>query len=143
MKLDSLYATNNHFADRDLVTMVKIRMTTAQRNITGSQEVIVISQQEGTQGAGMRSEVLYFDFWGYDFTKQESYFFNSNQQLVASLPNNPITISTPCIANKTHSTLFFAYGNKESGPPPSERGPYLWDGHPAELYSVSFHRQSG
>ncbi len=109
---DSLYTTKNHFAGRDLVTMVKIRMTTAQRNIAGSQEVLVITKKAGTTGAGIRSEVLYFDFWGYDFTKQEPYFFNSNQQLVASLEKNPITISTPCIANKSHYTLFFAYGNK-------------------------------
>ncbi len=109
---DSLYATNNHFADKDLVTMVKIRMTAAQRNIVGNQEILVITKKAGTQGAGIRSEVLYFDFWGYDFTKQEPYFFNSNQQVVASLSDNPITTSTPCIANRSHYTLFFAHGNK-------------------------------
>ncbi|MBR4968157.1 MAG: hypothetical protein IKY19_08015 [Bacteroidaceae bacterium] len=108
---DSLYATKNHFANRELISMVKIRMTPSQKNITGHQEFLAMSKLAGTPGVSTRSEVLYTDFWGYDYTNQESVFYTANQQLT-TLMNNPITISTPCIANKTFYTLFFADGNK-------------------------------
>ena len=108
---DSLYATKNHFTNRELITMVKIRMTQNQKNLVGHQEFLAMSKLAGTPGASTRTEVLYTDFWGYDYVNQASLFYVANQQLQAIMMNNPITISTPCIANKTHFTMFFADGN--------------------------------
>ena len=108
---DSLYATKNHFANRELITMVKIRMTQAQKNQTGHQEFLAMSKLAGTPGVSTRTEVLYTDFWGYDYVNQSSVFYVANQQLTTMM-NNPVKISTPCIANKTYYTMFFADGNK-------------------------------
>ena len=108
---DSLFASKNHFANRELITMVKIRMTQAQKNQTGHQEFLAMSKLAGTPGVSTRTEVLYTDFWGYDYVNQTSVFPVANQQ-VTTMMNNPIKISTPCIANKTYYTMFFADGNK-------------------------------
>ena len=108
---DSLFATKNHFANRDLITMVKIRMTAEQKSITGHQEFLAMTKLAGTPGISTRTEVLYTDFWGYDYVNQEPVFYTANAQLTTMM-NNPIKISTPCIANKTHYTLFFADGNR-------------------------------
>ena len=71
----------------------------------------VKTQRIGDGGAGTQSEVLYTDFWGYDYVNQKPFFYTANTQ-VANLENNPIKITTPSIANNTHFTLFFADGNK-------------------------------
>ncbi|MBO5665209.1 MAG: hypothetical protein J6S03_03335, partial [Bacteroidaceae bacterium] len=67
---DSLFAKKNHFANRELITMVKIRMTQAQKNQTGHQEFLAMSKLAGTPGVSTRTEVLYTDFWGYDYVNQ-------------------------------------------------------------------------
>ncbi len=108
---DSLFATKNHFANRELITMTKISMTQQQKNVAGHQEFLAMSKLAGTPGVSTRSEVLYTDFWRYDYVNQETVFFTSNTQLT-TLMNNPIKSSTPCIANKTYYTLLFADGNK-------------------------------
>ena len=108
---DSLYASKNHFANRDLITMVKIRMTPEQKSVTGHQEFLAMTKLAGTPGISTRTEVLYTDFWGYDYVNQEPVFYTANTQLTTMM-NNPIKISTPCIANKTYYTLLFADGNK-------------------------------
>ena len=108
---DSLYSSKNHFANRELITMVKIRMTPAQKSVTGHQEFLAMTKLAGTPGVSTRTEVLYTDFWDYDFVNQEPIFYVANQQLTTMM-NNPIKISTPCIANKTYYTLFFADGNR-------------------------------
>ena len=108
---DSLYATKNHFANRELITMVKVRMTAEQKSVTGHQEFLAMTKLAGTPGISTRTEVLYTDFWGYDYVNQASVFHVANQQLTTMM-NNPIKISTPCIANKTYYTMFFADGNK-------------------------------
>ena len=108
---DSLYSSKNHFANKELVSMTKIRMTAEKKSITGHQEFLAITQRIGDGGAGTQSEVLYTDFWGYDYVNQKPFFYTANTQ-VANLENNPIKITTPSIANNTHFTLFFADGNK-------------------------------
>ena len=108
---DSLFSTKNHFAERELITMTKIRMTPGDKALAGQQEFLIMSQLKGYDGAQIRSEVLNVFFWGYDFVKQDYLFDNKNIQ-VSNLSNNPIKTSTPCIANKAHGTLFFA--NKRS-----------------------------
>lgn len=108
---DSLYSSANHFANRELITMVKIRMTAEQKSVNGHQEFLAMTRLAGTPGVSTRSEVLYTDFWGYDYVNQQPVFYTANTQLTTMM-NNPIKISTPCIANKTHFTLFFADGNR-------------------------------
>ena len=108
---DSLFASKNHFANRELITMVKIRMTAEQKSISAHQEFFAMTKLAGTPGISTRSEVLYTDFWGYDYVNQQPIFYTANTQL-ATMMNNPIKISTPCIANKTYYTLFFADGNR-------------------------------
>ena len=108
---DSQFESANYFANRELITMVNIRMTQNQKNLVGHQEFLAMSKLAGTPGVATRSEVLYTDFWGFDYVNQASLFYVANQQF-ATIKNNPITISTPCIANKTYYTLLFADGNK-------------------------------
>ena len=108
---DSLFASKNHFANRELITMVKIRMTQEQKNQTGHQEFLAMTKLAGTPGVSTRTEILYTDFWGYDYVNQTSLFYVANQQLTTMM-NNPVKITTPCIANKTYYTMFFADGNK-------------------------------
>ena len=108
---DSQFESANYFANRELITMVNIRMTQNQKNLVGHQEFLAMSKLAGTPGVATRTEVLYTDFWGYDYVNQASLFYVANQQF-ATIKNNPITISTPCIANKTYYTLLFADGNK-------------------------------
>ena len=108
---DSQFESANYFANRELITMVNIRMTQNQKNLVGHQEFLSMSKIAGTPGVATRTEVLYTDFWGYDYVNQASLFYVANQQF-ATIKNNPITISTPCIANKTYYTLLFADGNK-------------------------------
>ena len=86
-------------------------MTPSQKNIVGHQEFLAMTKLAGTPGVSTRTEVLYTDFWGYDYTNLVSVFYTANQQLTTMM-NNPIKITTPCIANKTFYTLFFADGNK-------------------------------
>lgn len=107
------YSRKNHFVNRELVTMVNIRMTAAQKSETGHQEFLAMTRLAG-YGAdiSLRTEVLYTDFWGYDFVNNKPLFYNAYVQLVAMMLNNPIKISTPCIANRTYFTLLFADGNK-------------------------------
>ena len=108
---DSLFASKNHFANRELITMVEIRMTAEQRSVSGHQEFLAMTKLAGLPGVSTRSEVLYTDFWGYDYVNQKPIFYTANTQL-ETIMNNPINLSTPCIANKSHGTLFFAEGNK-------------------------------
>ena len=91
--------------------MVKVRMTAEQKSVTGHQEFLAMTKLAGTPGISTRTEVLYTDFWGYDYVNQEPVFYTANTQLTTMM-NNPIKISTPCIANKTYYTLLFADGNK-------------------------------
>lgn len=115
---DSLYASKNHFVNRKLVTMVKIRMTPEQKSVTGHQEFLAMTTLADDPGVSTCTEVLYTDFWGYDYVNQTPVFHFANQQFTTMIDkttmtdNNPINISTPCIANKTHYTMFFATGNQ-------------------------------
>ena len=108
---DSLFSTKNHFADMELVTMTEIRMTQKQKSITGHQEFLAMTRIAGDGGRGTQTQVLYTDFWGYDYVNQKPVFFTENTQ-VENLMKNPVEITTPCIANKTNYTFFFADGNK-------------------------------
>lgn len=108
---DSLFPIKNHFLNRELVTMTKIYMTPEQKNKTGHQEFFAMSSEIGNPRALVRTDVLYTDFWGYDYENQQTVFYNSNSKSVSNFSNNPIGVGTPCIANKTYGTLLFADGN--------------------------------
>ncbi len=112
LELDNpLFETENHFAGRDLVAMVKIRMTPAQRRSVGHQEFLAMSTLAETPGDSTRVEVLYSDFWKYDYVNNKSSFYTAYQQYAnIDMASCPITISTPCIANRKYYTLFFAKG---------------------------------
>ena len=85
-------------------------MTTAQKVTAGGrQEFLILSNITGTPIT--RSEVLYTDFWGYDFVEMKPTFTTANTSQ-ASIPANPLTVETPCVANKTYYSLLFADGNK-------------------------------
>lgn len=107
---DSLFRDKNHFVNRSLVAMAKVAMTTAQKVTAGDrQEFLILSNITGTPIT--RSEVLYTDFWGYDFVEMKPTFTTANTSQ-ASIPANPLTVETPCVANKTYYSLLFADGNK-------------------------------
>lgn len=108
MLSDKEFVKKNYFANRNLVAMTKIRMTPEQLAKTGNRnEFLIIT------GVSIiaRSEVLYTDFWGYDFVEQKPTFSVSDTHQGA-LANSPVKVETPCIANKTYNTLLFADGNK-------------------------------
>lgn len=106
------FASKNHFANRDLVTMVKVNMTTEQKSTAGGHnKFLAITKLAGTPGVGARSEVLYTDFWGYDFVNNQPTFYTANTK-TGTLMNSPLTTTTPCVANETYYTLLFATGNR-------------------------------
>ena len=106
------FTSKNHFANRQLITMVKINMTTEQKNTVGGHgKFLAITKIAGTAGSGARSEVLYSDFWGYDFVNNKPTFYTSHTKS-GTLNNSPLTPTTPCIAYETPPALFFATGNR-------------------------------
>lgn len=105
---DEEFESKNYFSGSSLVAMTKIRMTTSQKVSSGSrQEFLILTQKIPST----RSEVLYTDFWGYDFEKDEI-TFNTANTVQGVLLNSPLQASTPCVANKTYYSLLFADGNK-------------------------------
>lgn len=110
MLTDKDFASKNYFANRELVAMTKIEMTKDQiSKADNRQDVLVISKVKNTPIC--RSEVVFADFWGYDFVELKPTFTTSNTQ-TGQLAASPIGIETPCVANKTFYTLLFADGNK-------------------------------
>lgn len=105
------YSKKNHFAGREFITMVDIRMTAEQKSETGHQEFLAMSMLAGQGGISTKTEVLYTDFWAHDFVNNKPVFYNVNVQMADLMGNNPIKITTPCIANKTYYTLLFADKN--------------------------------
>lgn len=107
---DSLFKSRNYFANRSLVSMTKVRMTQAQKSTTGDrQEFLILTNITNTPIT--RSEVLYTDFWGYDYVEMKPTFTTSNT-VQGALMNSPLKPETPCVANKTYYSLLFADGNK-------------------------------
>ena len=105
---DPDFATKNYFNGNDLIAMTKIRMTAAQKMNAGDrQEFLIITRKI----PNTRSEVLYTDFWGYDFTNNEITFTTAHTTQ-GLLMKSPLTVETPCLANKTFYSLLFADGNK-------------------------------
>ena len=110
MANDTLFASKNYFNNRDLVAMTKVNMTQTQKTNSGErQEFLIISNVANTPIA--RSEVMYTDFWGYDYVELKPTFTTANTTQGA-LVNSPLKITTPCVANKTFYSLLFADGNK-------------------------------
>lgn len=109
LKLDDAeFDSKNHFSGSNLVAMTKINMTTSQKISAGDrQEFLIITQKI----PNTRSEVLYTDFWGYDYEKNEV-TFTSVHSSQGVLLKSPLGINTPCVANKTYYSLLFADGNK-------------------------------
>lgn len=110
MLSDSLFKSKNYFNNRNLVAMTKIRMTQAQKSASGDrQEFLVVTNIANTPIT--RSEVMYTDFWGYDFAEMTHTFTTANTTQGA-LVNSPFKVNTPNVANKTFYSLLFADGNK-------------------------------
>lgn len=107
---DTLFASKNYFNNRNLVAMTKVQMTDEQKQTAGGrQEFLILTNVAGTPIT--RSEVLYTDFWGYDYTENKPIFTTANTAQ-GPLPNSPLKAETPCVANKTFYSLLFADGNK-------------------------------
>lgn len=105
---DPLFESKNYFNGSNLLAMTKIRMTASQKMNAGDrQEFLIITQKIPNS----RSEVLYTDFWGYDFDKNEVTFTTAHTTQ-GLLMKSPLQVNTPCIANKTFYSLLFASGNK-------------------------------
>lgn len=114
MLSDKEFASKNYFANRNLVAMSKIRMTPSQLITTGGRNEFLIITSVSIIA---RSEVLYTDFWGYDQTYADDVDEKKYPMMVAdthsgAMATSPIGVETPCIANKTYTTLLFADGNK-------------------------------
>jgi hypothetical protein len=106
---DPDFAEKNYFANRSLVTMVKINMTPAQKVETGQfNEMLIITNIANS--IITRSEVLLTSIWGYDSSFTPTFPITNTSQ--GSVINNPLNATTPCIANKTFYSLLFARGNK-------------------------------
>jgi hypothetical protein len=106
------FASKNHFSNRELISMVKINMTPEdKREAGGHNKFLAITKLAGTPGVGVRSEVLFTDFWGYDFVNNQPTFFTEHTKIGSMMPC-PLTPTTPCIANETYYSLLFAKGNK-------------------------------
>lgn len=108
MLSDSAFKSKNHFNNRNLVAMAKINMTQAQKVETAQHnEMLVITSASENM---VHSEVLYTDFWGYDYTIMTQTFpiVHATQETITDIPLNE---RTPCIANRTFYSLLFAKGN--------------------------------
>lgn len=112
---------NNFFAGSDFITMTNIRMTPEHLAKSGNRsELLIITSY--MFGMFAESRVIYSDFWGYNaMEEEESMRYPMTVESYhdgdwdSSTP--PLTAETPCIANKTYTTLHFAKGNKV----------YAWD----------------
>lgn len=109
MLTDEKFKSLNRYNGRDLMMMTKIRMTDDQLNVTARRNEFLIITQSVFQTI---SEVLYTDFWGYDFVESAYTFEVANTHTQNSKLTGPVGVETPCIANKTYNTLLFADGNK-------------------------------
>ena len=110
MQSDSLFKSKNYFNNRDFVAMTKVHMTPQQKSTAGDrQEFLILSCIANTPIT--RSEVMYTDFWGYDYVEMKPTFTTAHTTQGA-LPNSPLKVGTPCVANKTYYSLLFADGNK-------------------------------
>lgn len=106
------FASKNHFLNRELITMVKICMTPEQKSVVGGHnKFLSITKLADSEGSSVRSEVLYTDFWGYDFLNNKPTFFTEHTKGGKMHPS-PLDVTTPCIANETYRSLLFAKGNK-------------------------------
>ena len=105
---DPLFESKNYFTGSNLQAMTKVRMTASQKmNSGGRQEFLILTRKIPNS----RSEVLYTDFWGYDFEKDEVTFTTAHTTQ-GLLMKSPLQVNTPCVANKTFYSLLFADGNK-------------------------------
>ncbi len=105
---DPQFESKNYFSGNNLLAMTKIRMTNQQKiNAGNRQEFLILTQKIPNS----KSEVLYTDFWGYDFDKDEVTFTTAHTTQ-GLLMNSPFKVNTPCVANKTFYSLLFADGNK-------------------------------
>lgn len=105
---DPEFESKNYFNGSDFLAMTKIRMTPAQKMNAGDrQEFLILTRKI----PNTRSEVLYTNFWGYDFEKGEV-TFNTAHTTQGLLMKSPLAENNPCIANKTFYSLLFADGNK-------------------------------
>ena len=113
---DENFKKYNYYSGCDLVAMTNIRMTKEDYAKSGNRSrILVITSYQA--GLFATSEVLYADFWGYDGTETED-----EKKYPVDIQNThdgdwdsercPLTPETPCIANMTYHTLFFADGNK-------------------------------
>ena len=110
MLSDTLFSSRNHFSNRNLVLMTMVNMTPEQQATSGNrQEFLILTRLLSTPMT--RSEVLYTDFWGYDYTEMKPTFTTANTTQ-GSLVNTPLTAETPCVANRTYFSMLFADGNK-------------------------------
>lgn len=107
---DSMFVSKNYFNNRNLVAMAKVSMTPQQLTSSGGRQEFLIMTRLSTTPI-TRSEVLYTDFWGYDYEEMKPTFTTANTTQGA-LPVSPISVETPCVANKTFYSLLFANGNK-------------------------------
>ena len=106
------FTTKNHFTQRELLSMVKINMTKEQKSEAGGHnKFLALTQIAGTEGSSVRSEVLYTDFWGYDFVNNQPTFITEYTKSGKMYPS-PLTPTTPCIANETYYSLLYSKGNK-------------------------------
>ena len=113
---DENYKKYNYFSGCDLVLMTNIRMTKEQIAKAGNRsELLIITSYQA--GLFATSEVIYSDFWGYNSTEtEEEKMYPMTTQYTHDgdwdSERCPLTPETPCIANQTYETLFFADGNK-------------------------------
>ncbi len=98
----------NYYSGRDLVALVQIQMTPAQKTNAGNrQECLIVTKK----GAKARLDLLPSCFWVYDNIENISKL-DLTQNGTVALSKVPFDVSTPSVANKTYETMLFAKGNK-------------------------------
>lgn len=97
--------TLNYFKGRNFVTMAYINKTSEQLAID-KPELLVVS----ANGILNYCNVLYTGFWVTDLSTYESTLLNS--ETMVGFGQAPFNAGTPCIANHTYRSFFYAVGNK-------------------------------
>lgn len=97
--------TLNYFRGRSLANMTLIKMTEEQLK-TQNPEFLIVTNN----GMLMYRNIMYTGFWVTDYTTYENMLVNNESMI--GFGSAPFDINTPCIANRTYYSFFYAEGNK-------------------------------
>lgn len=108
-KRDACQGSANFFDGLSIRKMVLINMTDEQRSSGAIPEVLVITQN--AMGMWQKSRIS-VSFWEYSYETMENSLWDNGGYEVCNIGTLSLNETTPCVANKTYTSMLFAEGNK-------------------------------